>query len=71
MDKSTEHLIRLAEAGASLEVSGKTVMELILIACSLQPRATLTVLDAGTKPFDNLLEVVSAKPGQVILRSID
>lgn len=65
---SAVELKRLAQAGASLVInaSGYTATELLTIAQALESGCTLTIQNAGKLNASQCLQIIRAKPGQVI-----
>jgi hypothetical protein len=69
MVKATDQLIRLARAGASLELQAgeKSTEHLVEIAQALADGATLRLRGCDAKSSDNLERVARAAPGRVTL----
>lgn len=69
MVKATDQLIRLAQAGASLELQAgeKTTEHLLEIAQALTGNATLKLRGCDAKSSDNLERIAAAAPGKVTL----
>jgi len=67
--KSPADLVRLAEAGGRLEVDGRrySLPDLIAVARALRPQATLTILHCEGKSTAELVSIVSAAPGRVVV----
>ncbi|MDH7805720.1 MULTISPECIES: hypothetical protein [unclassified Rhizobium] len=68
-NKTSDSLKQLARAGASLEVDAARFPSATLaqVAALLQPGAFLKVCNSDRYATDGLHNIVSAKPGQVIL----
>jgi hypothetical protein len=67
--KSPEDLVRLAQAGARLQVDGRryALDDLVEIAGALTPEGLLNVVNCEGKSTDELGLLVSAAPGRVML----
>jgi len=69
MVKATDQIVRLARAGASLELQAgeKSTDHLVEIARALTGTATLKLRGCDAKSSDNLERIVLAAPGRVTL----
>jgi hypothetical protein len=67
--KSPADLIQLALAGGRLELDARryAVQDLIAITRSLRPEGVLTIANCEGKSTPELISIVAAAPGRVVL----
>jgi len=70
MPKSTEQILTLVAAGASVEVSGKSIEQLVTIATACRAAGATMRIDSEGKSTEGLLTVLRAGGGCVTLAGL-